>query len=192
MPFTSPGASVSPVVSGFGRSIEETAMRDRTSLLSSVLVLALGLGGCGRADFSATPLAPSTLPPQAVIPAPAPTPGSLFPAAYTLRGVSLSGVVYELTAMGRAPIAGAVVYCEPCSEETHAFATADEDGFYHFSGDLATGGGVWVAPGVPTPIAVGYYNKDFEDPPGLRAARPGWREVLIDGDTRFDIELVRR
>ena len=51
---------------------------------------------------------------------------------------------------------------------------------------------MWVAPGVPTPIAVGYYNKDYEDPPGLPAMRqgPGWREVLIDGDTRFDIELV--
>ena len=53
---------------------------------------------------------------------------------------------------------------------------------------------VWVVPGVPIPIAVGYYNKDYEDPPGLPAMGhgPGWREVLIDGDTRFDIELVRR
>jgi len=108
--------------------------------------------------------------------------------------VSLSGVVYELTPTGRTPIAGAVVYCEPCGDETHTFANADENGFYHFSGDLATGGGVWVAPGVPTPIVVGYYNKDYEDPPGLPVTSrgPGWREVLIDGDTRFDIELVRR
>jgi hypothetical protein len=108
--------------------------------------------------------------------------------------VSLSGVVYELTPTGRTPIAAAVVYCELCGEETHTFATADDNGFYHFSGDLAKGGGVWVVPGVPTPIAVGYYNKDYEDPPGLPRMRlgPGWREVLIDGDTRFDIELVRR
>ena len=113
---------------------------------------------------------------------------------HTLNGVSLSGVVYELTPTGRTPIAGAVVYCEPCGEETHSFAYADEKGFYHFSGDLATGGGVWVAPGVPTPIVVGYYNKDYEDPPGLPPSRngPGWRDVLINGDTRFDIELVRR
>jgi hypothetical protein len=165
-------------------------MRHRTSVLSSVVVLALGLGGCGGSASPATPLTPSPLPPQAG--SPAPGPGSWFPPGHTLKGVSLSGVVYELTAMGRAPIAGAVVYCEPCSEETHAFATADANGFYHFSGDLATGGGVWVAPGIPTPIAVGYYNKDFEDPPGLRVTRPGWREVLIDGDTRFDIELIRR
>jgi hypothetical protein len=156
------------------------------------LLLVFGFSGCGGSDSPITPLSPSPLPPQAVVPAPAP--GSLFPPGHSLRGVSLSGIVYELTATRRTPIAGAVVYCEPCGLETHTFATADADGYYHFSGDLSSGGGVWVAPGVPTPIAVGYYNKDYEDPPGLPAMRqgPGWREVLVDGDTRFDIELVRR
>jgi hypothetical protein len=170
-----------------GRSPQhvDTTVRHRTSVVGGVLVLALVLGGCGT-ESPATPLTPAPIP-QAVVPAPAPGPT-------TLRGVSLSGVVYELTPTGRTPIAGAIVYCEPCGKETHTFATADDKGFYHFSGDLASGGGVWVAPGVPTPIAVGYYNKDYEDPPGLPAMRqgPGWREVLIDGDTRFDIELVRR
>jgi len=149
------------------------------------LVLALGLGGCGGADSSPTPLAPSPLPPQAFFPGPT----AAFPPG-TLTSVSLSGVVYELTPTGRKPISRAVVYCELCGEETHTFATADDNGAYHFSGDLATGGGVWVVPGVPTPIAVGFYNLDFIDPPGQ--LRPGWREVLITGDTRLDIELVRR
>jgi hypothetical protein len=155
------------------------------------VLLGLGLCGCGGSDSTATPFTPSARPPQAVAPAPAPRPS--FPPG-TLRGVSLSGVVYELTLTGRTPIAAAVVYCELCGEETHTFATADGNGFYQFSGDLAKGGGVWVVPGVATPIAVGYYNKDYEDPPGLPAMGhgPGWREVLIDGDTRFDIELVRR
>ena len=75
------------------------------------------------------------------------------------------------------------------------FVLTDENGFYHFSGDLASGGGVWMTPGIPTPIAVGgSFNKDYEDPPGLPPSRmgSGWREVLIDGDTSFDIELVRR
>ena len=159
-------------------------MRYKTLAVGGVLVLSLGLGGCGT-DSPATALTPSPLP-QAVAPAPIPR--------YTLRGVSLSGVVYELTPSGRTPIAGAIVYCEPCGEGTHTFASADDNGFYQFSGDLATGGGVWVAPGVLTPLAVGYYNKDYEDPPGLPAMGqgPGWREVLIDGDTTFDIELVRR
>ena len=160
----------------------------RTLVLGGVLVLGLGLGGCGSSDSPATPLTPSPLPPQAPAPSPSFPPG-------TLRGVSLSGVVYELTPMGRRPIPKAYVYCEACSEQTHMFVLADEGGFYQFSGDVASGGGVWLIPGVPTDIAVGgSYNPDYEDPPGLTPARrgPGWREVLIDGDTRFDIELVRR
>ena len=162
-------------------------MRHRPSVLGGVLVLALGLGGCSGAESPAALLTPSPLPPTVV------SIHDWLP-GHTLRGVSLSGVVYELTPTGRTPIAGAIVYCEPCGEETHTFATADDNGFYHFSGDLARAGGVWVAPGVPTPIAVGYYNKNYEDPPGLPTMRqgPGWREVLIDGDTTFDIELVRR
>lgn len=166
-------------------------MKHRTPVLMSVVVLALGMGGCGDSDSPAMPLTPSSLPPQAVVPSPSP---GAFSTAHTLRGVSLSGVVYELTPTGRIPIAGAVVYCEPCGAGTHTFATADGNGFYHFPGDVATGGGVWVAPGVPTPLAVGYYNQGYEDPPGIPPTPqgPGWRQVMIDGDTRFDIDLVRR
>ena len=108
--------------------------------LGAGLVLALGLGGCGGSSLPTTPLAPSPPPPQAAVSG---------PRGYTLIGVSLSGVVYESTATGRAPIAGAVVYCEPCGEQTHTFAYADDNGFYHFSGDLALGGGVWVVPEYP-------------------------------------------
>ena len=161
-------------------------MRNRTLLPGGLVVLVLGLGGCGSPDSSLTPLAPSPLPPPAVVLVP---PAASFPPG-TLTGVSLSGVVYELTPTGRKAIARALVYCELCGKETHTFATADDQGFYQFSGDLATGGGVWLVPGVRTPIAVGTYNPDFTDPPGQ--PRPGWREVLITGDTRLDIELVRR
>jgi hypothetical protein len=158
----------------------------RTLVLGGVLVLSLGLGACGGSDSPPTPLTPSPIPPQVTVPALRP-PG-------TLSGVSLSGVVYELTPTGRSPIPKAYVYCEACSEQTHMFVLANEGGFYQFSGDVASGGGVWLTHGVPTDINVGAtYNPDYEDPPGLTPARGrGWREVLIDGDTRFDIELVRR
>ena len=35
------------------------------------------------------------------------------------------------------------------------FVLADEGGFYQFSGDVASGGGVWLTPGVPTDILLG-------------------------------------
>jgi hypothetical protein len=165
-------------------------MRYTNSLHMSVVVMALGLSGCGDGS-PASPVGPSPVPPQAAVPSP--SPGD-FLTGHALTGVSLSGVVYELTPTGRAPIARAIVYCEPCGAGTHTFATADDNGVYHFPGDVSAGGGVWIAAGVPTPLAVGYYNKDYEDPPGmpLTPRGPGWRQVLIDADTTFDIELVRR
>jgi len=84
------------------------------------------------------------------------------------------------------PIAGALVYCEPCGEITHTWATADANGSYSFSGDLANGGGIWLSAGKRTS---GSARADgYCDPSGLL----GRREVLIIGDTRLDFQLVRR
>ena len=149
---------------------------------SVLLVLACGLSGCGGSGSSATPLAPSPVPTQA---APPPPSSGSWLAGYTLTGVSLSGVVYESTPAGAAPIAGALVYCELCGEETHTFATADANGFYSFSGDLANGGGVWLSAGIRTPVSV--RADGYEDPPAL-----GGRYVLINGDTRYDMQMIRR
>jgi len=138
--------------------------------------LALPLGACQ--DTTAFPTSPTTITPITL------SAGEpLGPGPYALQGVSLSGVVYELTPAGRRPIAAASVYCELCGEQTHTWATADDNGFYHFSGDLASGGGVWLArcpTACPTILQVGH--EGFEG---------RWTEVLIDGDTTFDIELVR-
>lgn len=148
-----------------------------------VLVLAHALSGCGGSGSSATPLAPSPAPPPTV-PAPPPSSGSWL-AGYTLTGVSLSGVVYESTSAGWAPIAGALVYCELCGELTHTWATADTDGRYRFSGDVATGGGVWLSPGIRTPVSV--QAKGYQNPPGISE-----RYVLITGDTQFDMQMIPR
>ena len=102
--------------------------------------------------------------------------------------VTLSGLVYEVTPAGVIPIEGVAVYCEPCGVETHTWVYTDSNGFYSFFG-------VWLD-GVPTRLNVG--KNGFVDPPGLpqttwpNPSGPGWREVKITGDTRFDIELVRR
>ena len=61
------------------------------------------------------------------------------PAGYTLSNVTLSGVVFEETLNGRAPIEGVGVYCELCSEGTHTWASTDSNGFYKFTG-------VWTGP----------------------------------------------
>lgn len=175
-------------------------MTSRT--LGLVLVaLAQGTSGCGPESALGPPslVAPSPVLQQAPV-APCISPeASFYGCAYTREGVSLTGLVYELSGAGPLGVAGAHVYCEACGLLTHTWATTDAHGFYRFSGDLATGGGVWLSPGFLT--AIGIEHTGYQDPPGLPPLRgplfhapsgAGWREVLIDGDTRFDIELVRR
>jgi hypothetical protein len=148
----------------------------------ALLVLLAGLSDCGGDDVLPSPSV--VQPPPVVLPPSSPT--SDWLAGYTLTAVSLSGTVYESTATGPVPIDGALVYCELCGEITHTWATADTNGFYRFPGNLADGGGVWLRPGVSTPIFVradGYYDPTNRD---------GQRSVLIVGDTRLDFELVRR
>ena len=168
--------------------------------LVALLLGAVGASGCGDPGTSpspgATPSAPGS--PSAPV-ASCAAPATFYGCAYTLQGVSLTGQVFELTPTGRVGIADAWVYCEACGLQTHSWAQADSNGFYTFSGDVASGGGVWLASGFLTMIGVEHAG--YQDPPGLPALRgpmfgiptgPGWREVLIDGDTRFDIQLARQ
>jgi hypothetical protein len=161
-------------------------LQNRTLRQSSFLVLALALSGCGGADSSLMPVGPSPVPPQAAVPSPPVATGADWLAGYTLTAASLSGVIYASTFAGHAPIPFAVVYCERCGEITHTWAIADANGFYRFPGDLATGGGIWLAPGRPTSIIVRGMN--FEQQPWLGRNL----DVPITGDTRFDVELVPR
>lgn len=158
-------------------------MRSRRLLGLPLLVLLVGLSGCGGADSFSMPLGPSAVPPPVVV---SPPRSGNWLDGYTLTGVSLSGTVYESTASGPMPIAGALLYCELCGEITHTWATADANGFYSFSGNLANGGGVWLSAGKLTPVSV--LADGYHDPSELR----GRREVLIVGDTQLDFELVRR
>jgi hypothetical protein len=48
-------------------------------------------------------------------------------------------------------LAGALVYCELWGKITHTWTTADANGFYSFSGNLADGGGVWRLAGALPP-----------------------------------------
>ena len=108
--------------------------------------------------------------------------------------VTLSGVVYEVTPTGRVPIEGVIFYS---SEQ--ALGATDINGLFSVRP-------VWVcpcswAPSVDAAITAIYWEKDgYEDPAGQpdsifcpgRVSGAGWRDVKINGDTRLDIELVRR
>jgi PAS domain S-box-containing protein len=101
-------------------------MSCRMILGTPLLMLLVGLFGCGGDDPLPSPT-PSPVTPEAIVsPPPAGRPNWL--AGYTLTGVSLSGTVYESTATGPMPIAGALVYCELCGKETHTWAAADANG----------------------------------------------------------------
>jgi hypothetical protein len=92
---------------------------------------------------------------------------------------TLSGLVYELTEAGQVPIEGVEVYCDSCgSPDGHTFVDTDADGFYSLS---------WTTNGVH-PLLVrkaGYALAVTRDPSGRISA-------TVNGDTRFDIQLVRR
>ena len=91
----------------------------------------------------------------------------------------LSGLVYEVTAAGRVPIDGVVLYCDGCgSPEGHTFVTTDAEGFYSLS---------WVLPGVTYLQVIGKTGFKYEGPIQSLGI-----PVTINGNTRFDIELVRR
>ena len=169
----------------------------KRSFALALLLVTPAFTGCDGGGKVANPVAPSPVatpqPPPQPPSAPQP-PAPRGPAGYTLTAVSLSGTVYEITADGRVPIPGIRVYCELCGTETHQFAVADAHGFYIFPADLSTGGGVWLS-GRRTPVFV--EGGGYKDPDGLpffQGVCPrnySCRDVLIEGDTRLDIELIR-
>ena len=195
---TNPNAPIAGHREAFRTFVNRTS---RTLFGLVLVVLAPAVSGCSGAPVSPSPVVPVVDIPVPEQP-PAATcvsPETFYGCTYVRREARLTGRVYEMTPAGPVGIAGASVYCEACGLQTHTWATADANGFYSFPGDLASGGGVWLSPGFLT--AIGVEHRGYQDPPGLPPLRgplfhvpsgSGWREVLIDGDTRFDIQLARR
>ena len=96
---------------------------------------------------------------------------------------TLSGIVFEMTAAGPVPVEGVWVYCDSCgSPEGHTEAYSDMKGAYSFS---------WSANGQHR-LLVRKAGFGLASPGGNL---PGYAEIItatVKGDTRFDIELVRR
>jgi Carboxypeptidase regulatory-like domain len=79
----------------------------------------------------------------------------------------LSGVVFEVTPAGVMPIEGVQVE----EYDRHQFATTDANGFYRISG-----------------VSAGRIGVGFEKE-GYQSSRS---TVTVNGDTRFDIQAIRR
>jgi hypothetical protein len=153
------------------------------------LVLAVGLAGCNGTN-TPSPTAPSEPQPTLTL-----TLSHSGGDTYYMTNLTLSGMVYEVTPTGRVPIAGVQLWS---SEQ--AGGVTDINGLFRVRP-------VWVcpcsfAPSVEPGISSIQWNKDgYDDPAGQSAsifdpvpvtAGSGWRDVKINGDTRLDIELVRR
>jgi hypothetical protein len=95
----------------------------------------------------------------------------------------LSGVVFEVTEGGQMPIEGVEVYCDGCGSPVgHTSVLTDADGSYSFS---------WTFNGL-NPLFVTKAGYAIVDPTGTLLDREGRVQVTVNGDTRFDIQLVRR
>jgi hypothetical protein len=93
----------------------------------------------------------------------------------------LSGVVFEMTDAGRVPIEGAEIYCDTCGSPVgHTSVNTDANGFYRLA----------FTPNGLHPLFV---TKDGYDlPVSTVRDRFGRVGATVNGDTEFDVQLVRR
>ena len=97
----------------------------------------------------------------------------------SLPTYTLSGVVFEQTSTGTAPIEGVEVYCDGCGSPVgHTFSYTDANGEYRL--DYTYSG--------TNPILV--RKAGYADPPDT--PRKGSRAPVVHGNTRYDIELVKQ
>ena len=83
---------------------------------------------------------------------------------------------------GRVPIEGVSVYCDSCGDVFgHTYTYTDTNGLFRLA---------WTRNGA-TPLIVGKKGYALAGNPPAGPVE-GWIVVSVNGDTRFDIELVRR
>jgi hypothetical protein len=151
-------------------------------VVASVVLLGLVTAAC---EPSSSPTAPSAVTvPTPVTPAPTPPPLQSRPVLKPDN--SLSGVVSEMTSDGLVPLAGVEIYCDACGEFGHTRVTTDGNGAYDFGRD-----GIWSDAGDVIGILI---TKDGYNVSGGSQGPSGWPTIYvrINGDTRFDFQMVRR
>ena len=151
-------------------------------VVTRVVLLGLVTAACEPTSSPTTPSAVTV--PTPVTPAPTPPPSQSRPVLKPDN--SLSGVVSEMTSDGLVPLAGVEIYCDACGEFGHTRVTTDETGAYDFGRD-----GIWSDDGDVIAILI---TKDGYNVSGGSQGPSGWptRYVKINGDTRFDFQMVRR
>ena len=166
-------------------------MKPKAQTALFTLAIAAAFAACDGAD--PTPTGPTRDAQQVRPPDVRPPYDGDHNPAFQVADVTLSGFVFENTVTGRRTIEGVIV-----ANGEGNYGTTDASGFYSIRP-------VWVCPCPAQPrVEAGmtflWVTKDgYADPPGTPASvfgpgidGPGTRDVRIDGDTRFDIELVPR
>jgi len=146
-------------------------MHSYTSRLAAAVVMTLTFVACGDGNGTiATVTAPT----------PTPAPRSTF---------AVFGVVSEVTANGIVPVEGVgiqVMSCDPSVRDGCG-------GNGSILGVTTNGKGDYVVDGVYPGAAVVWVEKPgFQLPEGVKVDGEGAQTVTVNGDTRLDVQLVRR
>lgn len=95
----------------------------------------------------------------------------------------LSGMVFEMTETGQVPVEGVEIYCDSCgSPYGHTFVDTDANGLYRLA---------WAVDGLH-PLFVTKAGYAIYDPTGKLRDQIGRITATVNGDTRFDIQIVRQ
>jgi hypothetical protein len=102
---------------------------------------------------------------------------------------ALFGVVSEVTANGIVPVEGVMMQAMSCDPSTRGGCGGN--------GLILSGTtnvqGAYIVDGVYPGAAVVWVGKTgFHLPEGVKADGEGAQTVMVNGDTRFDVRLVRR
>jgi hypothetical protein len=94
---------------------------------------------------------------------------------------TLSGLVFEITEAGQVPIEGVEVYCDSCGSPVgHTSVYTDASGFYSLE---------WAINGVH-PLFV--RKAGYGHSAGASVDQYGRVLATVSGNTRFDVQLVKR
>jgi hypothetical protein len=94
----------------------------------------------------------------------------------------LEGVVFEVAGGTALPVASVSIYCDSCGDGGHTWVESDSEGRYLFPA-------VYVG---NTPIIITKPGYAVVAPSRTLQDGSGMKDVPVNGDTRFDIELTRR